>query len=301
MYVPMLRLLTTRAHLMRIDDTKSALRTRLLSAFLFVLQTAPEELLAAMWRQLLLGCRNCGRSEFPSKSLGRGDLNSDPSFDPTLLGVFDLLNLSLASLEYSPATSAPGKQKTDAEDHRMWFSHDANMIVLKTARSVVNELLYLLDPSTTSTSKDGKDLHTKHVVHLHAEGVTGPFSVADVATIVRTVASVYLHGLSLHISDAAAISFISASVELLKAVGLNLFLVALEDTLQDWMRVLFLHTGARRATVRVQALEFIVLLLRANWTAFGNLTTLKTPSLAVFGEVCEKMALSALKESDHTR
>lgn len=147
-----------------------------------------------------------------------------------------------------------------------------------------------MDPSS-SLLGESTDLRSRHIVHVHlSSSKTGPFSVADVSSIVRTIASVYLHGLSLHISDAAATGLIAASVELLKAVGLNMFLLSLQDSLQDWMRMLLLHSGARRATVRVQALEFLVLLLRASWTTFGTLSKIRLPALAIFAEVCEKMA-----------
>ncbi|GMH54206.1 hypothetical protein TrST_g8868 [Triparma strigata] len=290
MYVPVLQLLTSHVQLLAMDEAKSIFRINLLSGFLWILQSAPPELLGALWRDMLLGAQGCGKYEFLDEDVDRGEESDSETFSSTLMAIFDLLNLSLASLEYEPATTAPGKAKNDAESQRMWFSHDACLIVVSTARSILKQLLFIMDPSS-SLLGESTDLRSRHIVHVHlSSSKTGPFSVADVSSIVRTIASVYLHGLSLHISDAAATGLIAASVELLKAVGLNMFLLSLQDSLQDWMRMLLLHSGARRATVRVQALEFLVLLLRASWTTFGTLSKIRLPALAIFAEVCEKMA-----------
>ncbi|GMH77896.1 hypothetical protein TL16_g07578 [Triparma laevis f. inornata] len=298
MYVPVLQLLTSHVQLLAMDDAKSVFRSNLLSGFLWILQTSPPELLGALWRDLLMGAQNCGKFEFLHEELDRKSGKDSDTFSPMVQQIFDLLNLSLASLEYEPAGRDPGKAKNDAESQRMWFSHDACLIVVSTARSILKELLFVMDP-LSSLLGESTDLRSRHIVHLHLDSSkTGPFSVADVASIVRTIASVYLHGLSLHISDAAATGLIAASVELLKAVGLNMFILSLQDSLQDWMRMLLLHSGARRATVRVQALEFLVLLLRASWTTFGTLSKIRLPALAIFAEVCEKMAQPHLA-SDH--
>jgi hypothetical protein len=88
-------------------------------------------------------------------------------------------------------------------------------------------------------------------------------------------------------------TLISASVELLKAFGLKVFLAALGDSLQDWLRVLLYHCGAPSASVRVASLEFMALLLRACWTSYGSLTKIRVPCLATFLEVIEKTVSAA--------
>ena len=269
----------------------------MLASFLFILQSAPQELLGALWRDLILSCKGCGRYEFLGINLGRGNSFDEgemrgekpaKEFDPTLLLVFDLLSLSLRTLEYVPTDNS------DEDNHfNQWYSHDATSIVTTAARAIVTEMIILIRP-VVGRSASAPDLSAFHVEHLHLNKPIGQselnYSVADLALFVRSVGRVYLEGLSLNQSDGCVVNLILASVELLKAFGLKLFLLAMGDSLQDLLRVLLFHAGARRATVRVQALEFLVLLLRACWAGNGTLTQIRVPCLAVFVEVMDRVA-----------
>ena len=115
MYVPVLQLLTSHVQLLAMDEAKSIFRINLLSGFLWILQSAPPELLGALWRDMLLDAQGCGKYEFLDEDVDRGEESDSETFSSTLMAIFDLLNLSLASLEYEPATTAPGKAKNDAE------------------------------------------------------------------------------------------------------------------------------------------------------------------------------------------
>ncbi|GMI04192.1 hypothetical protein TrRE_jg1812, partial [Triparma retinervis] len=297
MYVPVIRMLTNHVQSLLLDDIYSSRRKKMLASLLFILQSAPQELLGALWRDLILSCKGCGRYEFLDIQLGRGEsfdeaeLNGETpnrEFDPTLLLVFDLLSLSLRTLEYVPTDSS------DEETHfNEWYSHDATSIVTASARAIVAEMILLIKP-LVEKSGTPTDMSAFHVDHLHLNQPVGNYelnySVADLALFVKSVGSVYLEGLSLNQSDGCIVDLILASVELLKAFGLKLFLVAMGDSLQDLLRVLLFHAGARRATVRVQALEFLVLLLRACWAGHGTLTKVRIPCLAVFVEVMDKVA-----------
>lgn len=114
-YVPVLQLLTSHVQLLAMDDAKSVFRSNLLSGFLWILQTSPPELLGALWRDLLMGAQNCGKFEFLHEELDRKSGKDSDTFSPMVQQIFDLLNLSLASLEYEPAGRDPGKAKNDAE------------------------------------------------------------------------------------------------------------------------------------------------------------------------------------------
>ena len=149
---------------------------------------------------------------------------------------------------------------------------------------------------------------TTHVEHLASAPPNLPadsllrYSTADVTFVVRSVGAVYLNGLrgapnSSSGDDPAGPStststalLLSSSVELLKFFGLKVFIAGVGDRLQDWIRLLLLHSGSHNVTVRVAALELMALLLRACWNSFGSLTKIRVPCLAVFVEVAEKKA-----------
>lgn len=91
------------------------------------------------------------------------------------------------------------------------------------------------------------------------------FAVTDSIIFVRAAASVYLHALSMKQSDVVITKTLTAAVEVVKIFGIKFFLSAIGETLQHWMRVILEHCGARRADLRVDACEFLNLLLRLTW------------------------------------
>jgi len=122
------------------------------------------------------------------------------------------------------------------------------------------------------------------------------FSVTDTIIFVRAVTSVYLHTLTTKQSDVAIAKTLTAAVEIVKIFGIKVFLTAVGETLQHWMRVTLEHCGARRADVRVEGSEFLNLLLRLTWEAYGSFFRIRLPLLAVQTEVMERIvAKSATK------
>eukprot|EP00957_Ditylum_brightwellii_P093516 7121477-Ditylum_brightwellii.AAC.1 len=59
------------------------------------------------------------------------------------------------------------------------------------------------------------------------------------------------------------------------------------------MRVVLVQCGSRRAEVRVQALEFLALILRLTWDSFGSFFRIRVPLLAVQTEVMERIVATA--------
>ena len=115
------------------------------------------------------------------------------------------------------------------------------------------------------------------------------FSVTDTIIFVRAVTSVYLHTLTMKQSDVAIAKTLTAAVEIVKIFGIKVFLTAVGETLQHWMRVTLEHCGARRADVRVEGSEFLNLLLRLTWEAYGSFFRIRLPLLAVQIEVMERI------------
>jgi len=61
------------------------------------------------------------------------------------------------------------------------------------------------------------------------------------------------------------------------------------------MRVVLLHCGARRANVRVQASEFLALVLRLTWDSYGSFFRVRVPLLAVQSEVMDRIVTTAAR------
>lgn len=119
------------------------------------------------------------------------------------------------------------------------------------------------------------------------------FGFSDTVIFVRAATSVYLHVLTMRQSDIAVVKTFTATIEIVKIFGIKVFLNAVGETLQHWIRVTLEHCGARRAEVRVDASEFLNLLLRLTWDSYGSFFRIRLPLLAVQTEVMERIVAKA--------
>jgi hypothetical protein len=189
---------------------------------------------------------------------------------------------------------------------RRWHSHDGSIVLIKTTQQIVRELRNVLEPSEQAQSffnparrkASSKSKH-RHQSSLESkespEQATGAisFTYMDTVIFVRAATSVYLHALTLSQSDICTTHTLKASLEIVKIFGIKIFNEAVGETLQHWMRVVSFHCGSRRAEVRVQASDFLELILRSTWDIFGSFFRIRLPLLAVQTEVMEKIVATA--------
>lgn len=221
----------------------------------------------------------------------------------------------------------PAQETT--HNSRRWHAHDCSMVIIHSCRQIVRETLGMLKPSEAdfnesdptsldfkqgslsydelmllSKSKsssldnvdslgsmDGDKRTARQSRRLKMETLN--FGVADTVIFVRAATSVYLHALTMRQSDVVVAKTLTASIEIVKIFGIKVFLNAVGETLQHWIRVTLEHCGARRAEVRVDASEFLNLLLRLTWDSYGSFFRIRLPLLAVQTEVMERIVAKA--------
>ena len=185
---------------------------------------------------------------------------------------------------------------------RKWFSHDASMVLIRTAQQIVRELRFVLEPVEGSQS-----LFNPARRKAKANSFTSPrnntsqvpvvdgleFTYMDTIIFVRGATSVYLNSLVLRESDIAIVKTLNASVEIIKIFGIRIFNEAVGETLQHWLRMITFHCGSRRAEVRVPASDFAELILRSTWDCFGSFFRIRIPLLAVQTEVMQRIVATA--------
>lgn len=197
------------------------------------------------------------------------------------------------------------KPRINTSSSRRWNAHDSAIVIINTSRYIVNEVLHMLstDNMPHSLSTQLKGLRIEHLSDsvlspskepmIGAESPVLNFSVSDIVIFVRATTSLYLHCLSLRQSDVVVCKTLTAAVEILKIFGIKVFLAAVGETLQHWMRTVLMQCGARRANVRVQALEFLALILRLTWDSYGSFYRVRVPLLAIQMEVMERIVSTA--------
>ena len=191
---------------------------------------------------------------------------------------------------------------------RKWQSHDASLVLICTTHQIVLEMYQMLNSSadgrallnpsvrsnrTSARFKDELSGQSPSRSHEREAGLCQKLSMADIVVFVRGAASVYLHALALRESDLVIVRTFRVAAEALKIFGIKLFLEALGETLQHWMRTISLHCGARRAQVRVEATDLLELILRSTWECYGSFFRIRVPLLAVQTEVMERVVATA--------
>lgn len=186
---------------------------------------------------------------------------------------------------------------------RRWQSHDGSIVIVNTVHHIVLELYAILKKSSKGRSflnpavNRRTTLNSMRTGDNQKEGANSaelcPLSYADVVLFVRAATSVYLHALSLQESDLVITRTLKLAAQMIKIFGIGIFLEAVEETLQHWMRVILLHCGARRATVRIESTDILELILRCTWECFGSFFRIRVPLLAVQTEVMERIVATA--------
>jgi hypothetical protein len=190
-------------------------------------------------------------------------------------------------------------------ESRRWHAHDCSMVIINICRQIVREILSMLRPNANAPSAAGIKIQSSSSVfqqkeekasevQVRSESLT--FSVTDTIIFVRAAASVYLHTLCMKQSDIVITKAFIAIVEIVKIFGVKIFLSAIGETLQHWMRVVLDHCGARRAELRVEASEFLNLLLRLTYDSYGSFTRVRLPLLAVQSEVMERIVAKSSRK-----
>lgn len=192
---------------------------------------------------------------------------------------------------------------------RKWLSHDASMVLIRTAQQIVRELRFVLEPVEGSQSLFNPARRKAKVneSNRYKSSFTSPrnnnsqapiadglkFTYMDTIIFVRGATSVYLNSLVLRESDIAIVKTLNASVEIIKIFGIKIFNEAVGETLQHWLRMITFHCGSRRAEVRVPASDFAELILRSTWDCFGSFFRIRIPLLAVQTEVMQRIVATA--------
>jgi hypothetical protein len=183
---------------------------------------------------------------------------------------------------------------------RRWLCHDGAIVVVNTAHNIVLEMYAMLSSSSEGRSYLNPAVKTNTSSVNPRDTISGTvfnsansLHYADVVVFVRAAASVYLLSLSLPGSDIVIGRTFRVAGELIKVFGIRVFLEAVGETLQHWMRTLSFLCGARRAQARVEATDLLELILRSTWECYGSFFRVRVPLLAVQTEVMERIVATA--------
>ena len=167
------------------------------------------------------------------------------------------------------------------------LSYDELLLLSKSKSSSLDNV----DSTHLLNSLAGDKRTTRKSRRIEKETLT--FEFCDNVVFVRAATSVYLHALTMRQSDVVVVKTLTAAIEIVKIFGVKVFLNAVGETLQHWIRVTLEHCGARKAEVRVDASEFLNLLLRLTWDSYGSFFRIRLPLLAVQTEVMERIVAKA--------
>jgi hypothetical protein len=185
---------------------------------------------------------------------------------------------------------------------RQWQAHDGSIVIVRVVRQIVRELYTLLSKSiggkallNPAVRRNKQPENRNRNPPAKSKEIFTDFNISrnHVVIFIRGATSVYLHSLALQESDVVFEKTLIFTAEALKIFGIRLFLEAVGETLQHWMRVISFHCGARRSQVRIASTDLLELILRSTWECFGSFFRIRVPLLAVQTEVMERMVALA--------
>ena len=186
-------------------------------------------------------------------------------------------------------------QDSGSTTSRRWHAHDGSLVIMNAGHQLVFEFYGMLHSMPNGQAFLNPALRNKHQTRVD-DAVSLSLSQLtkdDVVLFVRAATSLYLHALALRQSDIATVRAFKVTAEIIKVFGIKNFLEAVGETLQHWMRVISLHCGARRASVRIEATDLLELMLRSTWESYGSFFRIRVPLLAVQTEVMERIVATA--------
>lgn len=344
MFITIIEKIAANASYISNFSPKSQLRKDVLTSMIFVLQSAPPNLLRALWRRLISRLNRRTEDDiYVSVKSKSGHENgakeaiteNDAKPEPNILSIFSMLNLSLRTLEYEGSDEnvegeSSGENRENIEvwrkefllsrtlekrhhsdrgrnvsntdystsHSRQWQSHDGSLVIVNSCHQIILEMNSILHKAfngrrfSSQLSRNNWDGYRRGVsMQSDSTGKNGSslFSFSDTVLFVRGVTSVYLQALALRESDITVAKALEFSAKVIEIFGIKIFIEAVGETLQHWMRVISFHCGARRALVRIEATDLLELLLRSTWDCFGSFFRIRVPLLAVQTEVMERI------------
>ncbi len=120
----------------------------------------------------------------------------------------------------------------------------------------------------------------------------------------RMALSVLLHALYCNQSDTSIVDLYICANAVVRQFGARVFLAAVEDALQYWLRICLFHFASSSLTVRESACNFFLCLARASYHYLGSFTLISTTVLAVVDDViaeildCNRKNISTFSDED---
>lgn len=163
------------------------------------------------------------------------------------------------------------------------------------SRTVVSVLLVLFEVCppelATNVSADSGGVAQEYAFILRDSNIDEALLVGisnlRVVYFMREALSVILHGLYCNQTDELLCLLFSAASTAIRNFGAKVFLVAVEDSLQDWMRAALFHCASPTESLSHTASNFILYLLRACFHYLGTATLVSNTILAVINDVVE--------------
>lgn len=167
-------------------------------------------------------------------------------------------------------------------DHELYkssltlLSHTSSAIIARTVALILDECQFSqIQPSVNASDRSlimPLSLDTPRTMTLK---------------VVRYSLFTALHGLYCHQTVGSVISFLHIPRQVLRVYGVEIFLSAVGDTLQDWVRVLFRCFSYSQIEVTNTACELIVLLLSSCYRLYGSTTRIADVLKAVLFDSIE--------------
>lgn len=126
----------------------------------------------------------------------------------------------------------------------------------------------------------------------------------QIVLFMRITLAVLLHALYCNQKEQSFAELFLCANSVIRQFGARVFLAAVEDALQYWIRVTFFHFASESADVREAACNFFLCLARSSYHYLGSFTLIATTVLAVINDVvteildCNRQNINSYEDED---
>lgn len=158
-------------------------------------------------------------------------------------------------------------------------------LAAQAAHIVICTLLMVLEECPTNIFYRGKDRNFSTTLGTKKDGLC--LTSAPMLRMMHMALSLILHGLSCYQVSQTVVDLFGVAMFVLQRFGAMVFLIAVGDSLQDWMRIALLMASSPSDESSIASSNFILHLLRGSYYYLGSIQPVADNLLAVFDDAIE--------------
>ncbi|RYH30550.1 hypothetical protein EON65_04840 [archaeon] len=165
----------------------------------------------------------------------------------------------------------------------------SSQLSLMSTRVILNTMWMMLEECPTALDNvEVSDVFVLRDCNIEESLLAGILNLR-IVPFIRMSLCVLLHGLFCNQTEEMVVDLFLSTVSVIRKFGAKMFLLAVEDSLQYWLRIAIFYCGFSNPAIQGGACDFLLCMLRACFHYFGSFTLISNTLLAVLGDSLDEI------------